>query len=155
MEMPGKAEGLSAVEAGKRLAQFGSNRLAKPYEVKFLAILREEVTEPMILLLLGVGVVYSLWGKLEDALTIFSIIAVLTFVEVWNEYRAKKAIASLSSLAAPRTKAVRDGAVAEIATEEIVPGDVLILGPGSRIAADARLVTAYSLQVDESALTGE
>ena len=155
MEMPGKAEGLSAVEAGKRLAQFGPNRLARPYEVKFLAILREEVTEPMILLLLGVGVVYSLWGKLEDALTIFSIIAVLTFVEVWNEYRAKKAIASLSSLAAPRTKAVRDGAVAEIATEEIVPGDVLILGPGSRIAADARLVTAYSLQVDESALTGE
>ena len=153
--MPGKAEGLSAVEAGKRLAQFGPNRLARPYEVKFLAILREEVTEPMILLLLGVGVVYSLWGKLEDALTIFSIIAVLTFVEVWNEYRAKKAIASLSSLAAPRTKAVRDGAVAEIATEEIVPGDVLILGPGSRIAADARLVTAYSLQVDESALTGE
>ena len=155
MEMPGKAEGLSAVEAGKRLAQFGPNRLARPYEVKFLAILREEVTEPMILLLLGVGVVYSLWGKLEDALTIFSIIAVLTFVEVWNEYRAKKAIASLSSLAAPRTKAVRDGAVAEIATEEVVPGDVLILGPGSRIAADARLVTAYSLQVDESALTGE
>ena len=155
MEMPGKAEGLSAVEAGKRLAQFGPNRLARPYEVKFLAILREEVAEPMILLLLGVGVVYSLWGKLEDALTIFSIIAVLTFVEVWNEYRAKKAIASLSSLAAPRTKAVRDGAVAEIATEEIVPGDVLILGPGSRIAADAGLITAYSLQIDESALTGE
>jgi Ca2+-transporting ATPase len=155
MEMPGKAEGLSAGEAGKRLEQFGPNRLARPYEVKFLAILGEEVAEPMILLLLGVGVVYSLWGKLEDALTIFSIIAVLTFVEVWNEYRAKKAIASLSSLAAPRTKAVREGAVTEIATEEVVPGDVLILGPGSRIAADARLVTAYSLQVDESALTGE
>ncbi len=147
--------GLTALEAKKRLAEFGPNRLAKPYQVKFLAIMKEEVTEPMILLLLGVGVVYSVWGKLEDALTIFSIIIVLTFVEVWNEFRAKKAIASLTQLAAPRTKVVRDGAVTEIETEAVVPGDILLIGSGSRIAADARLVTAYSLQVDESSLTGE
>ena len=147
--------GLTALEAKKRLAEFGPNRLAKPYQVKFLAIMKEEVTEPMILLLLGVGVVYSVWGKLEDALTIFSIIIVLTFVEVWNEFRAKKAIASLTRLAAPRTKVVRDGAVTEIETEAVVPGDILLIGSGSRIAADARLVTAYSLQVDESSLTGE
>ena len=147
--------GLTAFEAKKRLAEFGPNRLAKPYQVKFLAIMKEEVTEPMILLLLGVGVVYSVWGKLEDALTIFSIIIVLTFVEVWNEFRAKKAIVSLTQLAAPRTKVVRDGAVTEIETEAVVPGDILLIGSGSRIAADARLVTAYSLQVDESSLTGE
>jgi Ca2+-transporting ATPase len=147
--------GLTALEAKKRLAEFGPNRLAKPYQVKFLAIMKEEVTEPMILLLLGVGVVYSVWGKLEDAVTIFSIIIVLTFVEVWNEFRAKKAIASLTQLAAPRTKVVRDGAVTEIETEAVVPGDILLIGSGSRIAADARLVTAYSLQVDESSLTGE
>ena len=150
-----QAAGLSALEAKKRLAEFGPNRLAKPYEVKFLAIVKEEVTEPMILLLLGVGVVYSLWGKLEDALTIFSIIIVLTFVEVWNEFRAKKAIASLSQLAAPRTRVIRDGAATEIETEGVVPGDILLVGSGSRIAADARLVTAYSLQADESSLTGE
>ena len=150
-----QSPGLSTVEAAKRLAEFGPNRLAKPYEVKFLAIVKEEVTEPMILLLLGVGVVYSLWGKLEDALTIFSIIIVLTFVEVWNEFRAKKAIASLSQLAAPRTRVVRDGAATEIETEGVVPGDILLVGSGSRIAADARLVTAYSLQADESSLTGE
>src|SRR5512140_1143731 len=150
-----QASGLSAIEAAKRLAEFGPNRLAKPYEVKFLAILKEEVTEPMILLLLGVGVVYSLWGQLEDILTIFSIILVLTFVEVWNEFRAKKAIASLTRLAAPRTKVVRDGAVTEIETEAVVPGDILLVGPGSRIAADAMLVTAYGLQADESSLTGE
>ena len=150
-----QTSGLSALEAKKRLAEFGPNRLARPYEVKFLAIVKEEVTEPMILLLLGVGVVYSLWGKLEDALTIFSIITVLTFVEVWNEFRAKKAIASLTQLAAPRTKVIRDGAATEIETEGVVPGDILLVGSGSRIAADARLVTAYSLQADESSLTGE
>src|SRR5512136_787952 len=131
--------GLSATEAKARLARFGPNRLAKPYQVKFLAIAREEVTEPMILLLLGVGIVYSVWGKLEDALTIFSIIIVLTFVEVWNEFRAKKAIASLARLAGPRTRVVRDGSATEVGTEEVVPGDVLVLGTGSRIAADANL----------------
>ncbi|MGB8957671.1 MAG: HAD-IC family P-type ATPase [Candidatus Aminicenantales bacterium] len=150
-----QASGLSSLEAKKRLAEFGPNRLARPYEVKFLAIVKEEVTEPMILLLLGVGVVYSLWGKLEDALTIFSIIIVLTFVEVWNEFRAKKAIASLTQLAAPRTKVIRDGGATEIETEGVVPGDILLVGSGSRVAADARLVTAYSLQADESSLTGE
>src|SRR5512143_663538 len=150
-----KATGLSTSEARSRLARFGPNRLAKPYQVKFWAIAKEEVTEPMILLLLGVGVLYSVWGKLEDALTIFSIIIVLTFVEVWNEFRAKKAIASLSKLAAPRTRVVRDGAVTEVETEEIVPGDVLVVVSGSRIAADAVLRTAYSLQADESSLTGE
>src|SRR5512136_2911065 len=114
-----QASGLSDLEAGRRLEEFGPNRLAKPYRVRFFAILKEEVTEPMILLLLGVGVVYSLWGKLEDALTIFSIIIVLTFVEVWNEFRAKKAIASLAQLAAPRTKVVRESAAADIGTEDV------------------------------------
>lgn len=150
-----KAPGLSTSEANSRLARFGPNRLAKPYEVRFWAIAKEEVAEPMILLLLGVGVVYSVWGKLEDALTIFSIIIALTFVEVWNEFRAKKAIASLARFAAPRSRVVRDGSVTEVETEEIVPGDVLVVGAGSRVAADATLTTAYSLQADESALTGE
>ncbi|HSQ79140.1 MAG TPA: cation-transporting P-type ATPase, partial [Candidatus Bathyarchaeia archaeon] len=150
-----RPSGLSAAEARARLARSGPNRLAEPYQVKFLAIAREEVTEPMILLLLGVGIVYSVWGKLEDALTIFCIIAALTFVEVWNEFRAKKAIASLADLAAPRTKVIRDGALAEVETEAVVPGDALAVAPGSRVAADARLVSAYSLQVDESSLTGE
>src|SRR5512136_582244 len=118
-----QASGLSDLEAGRRLEEFGPNRLAKPYRVRFFAILKEEMVEPMILLLLGVGVVYSLWGKLEDALTIFSIIVILAIVEVWNEYRAKKAISSLSRLAAPRTKVVREGAVAEVETERVVPGD--------------------------------
>ncbi len=109
----------------------------------------------MILLLLVVGVFYTIWGKLEDSLTIFVIIILLVLAEVWNEYRAKKAIASLSMMAAPSTRVQRDGQVKEINTEEVVPGDILILGQGTRVAADARLVVSYSVQVDESALTGE
>ncbi len=147
--------GLSAQEAWRRREKYGPNRLAKPYEVRFFAILKEEITEPMILLLLAVGVVYSVWGKLEDALTIFSIIIVLVLVEVGNEFRAKKAIDSLSKIAAPKTKVIRESAVTEIDTEQVVPGDILVLSPGARVAGDARLLAAYSLQADESSLTGE
>lgn len=150
-----KTPGLSEGEAKRRLEKFGLNQSAKPHQIYFFGILKEEITEPMILLLLSVGIIYSLWGKLEDTLTIFSIIIALVLVEVWNEYRAKKAIAALSKLAAPKTRVIRESNVQEIETELIVPGDVLVLNSGTRISADARLITALSLQVDESSLTGE
>ncbi|MHB8280716.1 MAG: cation-translocating P-type ATPase, partial [Candidatus Humimicrobiaceae bacterium] len=101
------------------------------------------------------GIIYSFLGKLEDALTIFTIIIILALVEVWNEYRAKKAIESLSEMAAPKTKVIRDGEVSEIETAQIVPGDILIINSGTRISADAKLITSLSLQADESSLTGE
>ncbi len=148
-------KGLSEAEARDRLATYGPNVIVKPWEVSFLGIAMEEITEPMILLLLFVGAVYSVWGKLEDALTIFVVIILLVLAEVWNEYRAKKAIASLARIAAPLASVVRDGTIKDVKAEEVVPGDVLALTQGSRVAADARLLLSYSLQVDESALTGE
>ena len=74
-------------------------------EIRFLAILREEVTEPMILLLLAIGVLYGVInrGNLTDSLTIIFVVTVLVFAEVWNEYRAKKSITSLRKLTSPTT----------------------------------------------------
>jgi Ca2+-transporting ATPase len=151
----GEAKGLVSSEAAKRLEQVGPNRLVKPWTVSFLGIAKEEVVEPMILLLLVVGVVYAIIGGWQDALTIFSIIFVLVFVEIWNEYRAKKAISALSELAAPKTRVVRDDMIVEVETEKVVPGDLLVFTEGTRIAADCRLDVAYDIQVDESVLTGE
>ncbi len=148
-------KGLSEIEAEKRLLEVGPNQLSKPYTVSFLGIAKEEVVEPMILLLLVVGVFYTVFGSLQDALTIFSIIFVLVFVEIWNEYRAKKAISALSVLAAPKTRVVRDGVIVEVETEKVVPGDLLVFTEGTRIAADCQLGVAYDIQVDESVLTGE
>jgi len=147
--------GLFLNQAAALLKKYGLNQFAKPKEVKFLTIVKEEITEPMILLLLFVGVVYSLWGKFEDTITIFVVILLLVLAEVWNEYRAKKAIASLSKIAAPKTKVLRDSKIIEVKSETVVPGDILILAPGTRIAADAKIFISYSLQVDESSLTGE
>ena len=89
-------QGLSSSEAAARLKQAGPNELFKPEKISFFGIARHEVTEPMILLLLFVGVVYSIWGKLDDAVTIFIVIALLVFAEVYNEFRAKKAISALA-----------------------------------------------------------
>ena len=148
-------KGLTAEEARQRLQQFGPNQIFQPSRISFFGIAKHEVTEPMILLLLVVGVVYSLWGKLADAITIFAVIFLLVLAEVYNEYRAKKAISSLEKIAAPKTRVLRDGVITEIESEAVVPGDLLILTPGTRIAADGRVEESISLQVDESALTGE
>jgi Ca2+-transporting ATPase len=147
--------GLTSAEAKKRLAETGPNRIHQLQKVSFFGIARHEVTEPMILLLFVVGFFYSLWGKMGDAVTIFLIISLLVLAEVHNEYRAKKAIAGLAKITAPRTKVLRDGALAEIDAEEVVPGDLIILTQGTRIVVDAKVVASAGLQVDESSLTGE
>jgi Ca2+-transporting ATPase len=149
------SRGLSSAEAKKRLFEHGLNQLAKPYDVTFLDIFKEEIAEPMIMLLLVVGFFYSLWGKLEDALTILVVICVLVAVEVWNEFRAKKSIAALTKISSPKTRVLRDGNITDVDSTEIVPGDVLILSTGTRITADGIIALSYSLQIDESSLTGE
>lgn len=147
--------GLTVEEANSRLARVGPNRLFTPAPVRFWAIAADEITEPMIVLLLVVGVVYSLWGGLGDAITIFVVILLLVAAEVVNEFRAKRAIAALERLSAPKARVRRAGQVITTDTETVVAGDVLILVPGTRLAADARLGRAVNLSVDESPLTGE
>ncbi len=149
-------KGLSTEEAAKRLAEVGANKLVEEHEIRFLAILREEVTEPMILLLLAIGVLYGLINQeLTDALTIITIVTVLVLVEVWNEYRAKKSITALRKLAAPTTTVLRNGQSLEVSTLDVVPGDILLLKHGERVPADARLLDSVGLEVDEASLTGE
>jgi len=73
-------QGLTSEEANKRLEEFGYNQLIKPTKISFFSILKEEITEPLILLLIAVGFFYSIWGKLEDALTILIISSILVLV---------------------------------------------------------------------------
>jgi Ca2+-transporting ATPase len=147
--------GLTEQEAAKRLDRYGKNSIVQEQEIRFLGILKEEITEPMILLLITVGVLYSILGSLTDAATIIVIIIFLVLAEVWNEFRAKRSISALRQLAPPTAMVLRNGQCLEVQTTLIVPGDVLLLKVGYRVPADARIVEAYGLEVDESALTGE
>jgi Ca2+-transporting ATPase len=148
-------KGLSTSKAKENLLKFGPNQIFKHAKVSFFGIARHEVTEPMILLLLVVGFFYSIWGELADAITIFVVIILLVFAEVYNEFRAKKAIASLEKIAAPLTRVLRDDKVTEIDFEDVVPDDILILTPGTKVAADSKIERSSGMQLDDSALTGE
>lgn len=147
--------GLSADEARARLLQAGPNRLRARKEDPWWEELLESLREPLQLLLLAVCVAYFAFGEVADAITILVVILAVSSIEVINEMRAKRAVASLASLTAPTAIVLREGAPSEISAEELVPGDVVLLGPGDRVPADMRLVDAVALRIDESTLTGE
>jgi Ca2+-transporting ATPase len=147
--------GLAAAEAERRLEQAGRNRLEEEEREPFWREYLEELTEPLILLLIFTGILYVVLGEAGDGITIFVVILLLVAVEVVNEQRAKRAIRALQKIAEPTALVVRDGRPREIPVEEVVPGDVAMLQAGRRVPADARVIEGYGLTVDESALTGE
>jgi P-type Ca2+ transporter type 2C len=148
-------QGLTREEAHQRLARIGPNEIYRPTPVRFFDIFIEEIQEPMMILLLVAGVLYSILGNLGDAITIFAVIILLVLSEVVTEFRAKKAIASLAEIAALKATVKRDGQVQEVRSLEVVPDDLLILTTGTKIAADGKVEHGIDLEVDESALTGE
>lgn len=149
------ADGLTTQAAAARLAQVGPNTLLAETKEPFWKEFFEELREPMVLMLLVTGVLYAIWGEPADAVTIFVIILALNTVEVINEQRSKKAIAGLRKLAEPTASVRRDGRFQQIPVEQVVPGDLVLLQDGRRVPADARLIAAFGLMIDESTLTGE
>lgn len=147
--------GLSTDEAGKRLARYGPNRLREEQRESLWQVFVEHVSEPMLLLLLGVGVLYALFGQLLEAGFVWAIVLGIAGIEVFNERRSAHAIAALHAIAEPQALVRRDGGSAQVPACEVVCGDVMLLEAGRRVAADARLIEGHSLLLDESALTGE
>lgn len=147
--------GLAAKEAEARLKDVGENTITQSKKITFWDILLEEIKEPLILLLLAIGVLYSVWGEMGDAITILCVILAVSLVEVYTEYKAKKSIEALRTLARPTSWVIRDGKPAEVPTGRIVPGDLLVLKGGVKVGADARVLESARLEVDESQLTGE
>ena len=132
-----RSTGLGDEEASGRLERHGPNTLIAEKKEPFWKEFFEELREPMVLMLLVTGGLYALWGELADAITIFVIILTLNTVEVLNEQRSKKAIASLHKLAEPATAVRRDGHFQEIPVEQVAPGDLVMLRDGHRVPADA------------------
>ncbi|MFP3913975.1 MAG: cation-translocating P-type ATPase [Actinomycetota bacterium] len=154
--------GLTSTEAGVRLRRYGPNLLDPAVHVpewrKFLA----QFADPLIYLLLAaVAISVGAWwieggeGVPFEALVIAGIVVLNAVIGYVQEARAEQAVEALQRLAAPTARVVRDGGTEEVATSEVVPGDVVILGEGDSVSADARLVEASSLMVGEASLTGE
>ena len=147
--------GLSTADAESRRLQYGSNRIESGNDETLLHEILESLREPLVLLLLGVGVLYVVFGEYRDAAIIFGVIITVAATEASIEFRASKAVKALADLAAPTVFVWRDGAITERSADTLVPGDVIELRAGSRVPADVKLVASDNVAADESLLTGE
>jgi magnesium-transporting ATPase (P-type) len=149
----GRVEGLSEAEAASRLAARGP-RPKTAGSRSFASIVRANVLTVFNVILAAFGAVTLLFGDPRDALFLIIILANAT-IGITQETRAKVALDHLATLVAPRARVVRDGSERELATAEVVPGDLVRLQAGDQVVADGELVAARDLQLDESVLTGE
>ncbi|MCL4247702.1 MAG: cation-translocating P-type ATPase [Anaerolineae bacterium] len=149
------ATGLSQTVADQRFAQYGPNELIDKGVKSPWAILWEQLTNPLVLLLLGAAAISIFLGKFDSVIAILAIVVINAILGVSQEYRAEQAMAALKKMAAPLVRVRRDGQVMDIESRFLVPGDVVLLEAGSIVPADGRLVEAANLQVAEAALTGE
>lgn len=147
--------GLKNEEVIKLQAKYGFNELPIEDRKSFLKILIQIITEPMFSLLLLAALIYLIIGSLEDALLLTSFIALSIVLTTFQEHKSEKAIEALKDLSSPRALVIRDGIKIRIPGRDLVPGDLMVLEEGDRIAADSKLIRSHDLLVDESLLTGE
>ena len=147
--------GLTKKEVEFRLSKFGKNILVAKKKASLLQNFFAQFMEMMVLILIGAGVIAFLLGKTIDACIILFVIIINAVIGVIQEYKAEKAVEALKKMMNPHATVLRDGEEKIIPAEELVPGDILILEEGTRIPADARILEAVMLKVDEAVLTGE
>ena len=148
-------KGLSAAEAERRLEEFGPNELVERAGISPWRILLEQFKGIMVVMLIISAVVSAFLGETIDAVVIMVIVvlnAVLGFIQ---EYRAEQAMAALKRMAVPHVRVRRDGHLQEVTALSVVPGDILQLETGNTVPADARVLDAANLRVQEAVLTGE
>jgi Ca2+-transporting ATPase len=150
------SRGLDTREATRRLAATDPNELVEKGGKSPLRILLEQFTSLMVLLLLGAAAVSGLvLQEWEDALVILVIVLLNAVLGFSQEYRAQRALAALKSLAQPLVRVRRDGQEQQIASRDLVPGDIVVVEAGNLVPADCRIIEAAALRAQEAALTGE
>lgn len=160
-ELKTSARGLTIAEAEKRLKEYGPNELEEEKRRTKLALLINQLKNPLVGVLLVAALISLIVDKAIDALVIAVVIVINTSIGFIQEYKAEAALYALKSLAAPEAKVLRNcpekGACIEmrVKAREIVPGDIILLDAGDRVPADARIFEAINLEIDESMLTGE
>ncbi|MBX3066925.1 MAG: cation-translocating P-type ATPase [Anaerolineae bacterium] len=147
--------GLANSEAARRLEHYGTNELVEKGLKSPLAILWEQITGPLVLLLIGAAIVSALLGKWDSTIAIAAIVVINAVLGVVQEYRAEQAMAALKQMAAPMVRIRREGRVIDVEGRTLVPGDVVLLEAGSIVPADSRVYESANLRVMEASLTGE
>jgi len=148
-------QGLTSLEAGNRLGQYGSNTLPRTEPPSLPAIFLSQFVSPLIYVLV-VAAVFSLFIKeWSDAGFITAVLLINAIIGTIQEFSAQRAATALQQLVTTQSRVLRDGDTFRINAEELVPGDILLLESGDKIPADIRLLSSHDLEIDESLLTGE
>ncbi len=154
-ELKTSEEGLSDVEAARRLAEDGYNRLRSRPPKTVLQMLKEQITDPMVLILIGAAVLSAVLREWTEAAVIFLIVVLNAVISIVQEKSAQTSLAALKQMGAPTARVLREGEESVIPASELVAGDIVFLSDGDMVPADIRLLDSANLKIQEASLTGE
>jgi Ca2+-transporting ATPase len=155
LELGSGHAGLTDTEAGARLLKYGQNILKSKKKTPPVLIFLQQFLSPLIYVLLAAAIISIIAGHFIDAWVVLGVLLLNATIGFMQETRAEKAMEALIRMTAPQAQVRRGGSVKVVPAREIVPGDVLLLETGDKVAADARLTEAANLKVNEATLTGE
>lgn len=154
-ELHSTGSGYSDAEAAAAQSKYGNNEFLKKNKKKPFMIFLDQFRDFMIIILIVAAIISGVAGDMVDTIIIMVIVLLNATIGFVQEYRAEKTMEALRDMATPNAKVLRNGKLTEILTTAIVPGDVVSLEAGQMVPADIRLIEAYSLRIEEAALTGE
>lgn len=148
-------EGLTEQSVQEAFQTYGPNSLSEGKKKSILLVFLEQFKDLLVFILIAAAIISALSGNLESTIVIFAVIILNALLGTVQHVKAEKSLKSLKALSAPSAKVIRHGTKLEIPSHEVVPGDIIFLEAGDLIVADGRVIESYSLQVNESSLTGE
>jgi Ca2+-transporting ATPase len=154
-DLHARREGLTDAEVSARQVEYGRNSLPAGEGTNWIKLVLGQFTDLMVIILIAAAVISAFLGDSKDVVVILAIVILNAIIGTYQEFQAEKALAALSAMQVPLVRVRRAGEVLQISAEELVPGDIVIIGEGDRIPADGRLIENRSLLVEEAMLTGE
>ena len=154
-ELKSSMSGLTEAEAKARLEQYGYNKLQEGKRKGVLQVFAEQFADLLVIILIIAAIISALTGGVEGTIVILAVLILNAILGTVQHFKAQKSLDSLRAMAAPNARVMRGGQKMEVPASELVPGDILLLEAGDVTAADGRILQNFSLQVSESALTGE
>ncbi|MEG0526175.1 MAG: cation-translocating P-type ATPase [Longicatena sp.] len=148
-------EGLSSSEVEKRREQYGRNVLEESKPVSPLVVFLTQFKDLLVIILIIAAIISMVSGEVESTIVILAVITMNAILGTVQTIKAQKSLDSLKQLSTPHTRVIRDGGVMEVSSSELMVGDIMLLEAGDVVGADGRILDSFSLQVNESALTGE
>ncbi|MDF1584459.1 MAG: HAD-IC family P-type ATPase [Methyloprofundus sp.] len=149
------ATGLNQTAAADRLNRYGPNRLDEKPPRSLWYLLLSQFKSFLILVLIVAAILAAMIGDLTDGVVILVVVTINALLGFYQEFQAEKSLAALKNMLALQAEVRRDGRTVQLPAEQLVPGDIVILEAGDKIPADGRIIACQTLEVDESALTGE